>query len=94
MEDRCVKEFFLGDPDLPQQLQAHFGEYRILSLHYRDPQLAREMARAIASSELADQPMLIDADGTLLQLIASCSDWKRIPLETGSTSSRREEERG
>jgi hypothetical protein len=48
------------------RLQETVGDFRIFALRYRSPQLAREMARAIAASELADGPMLVDADGTYL----------------------------
>jgi hypothetical protein len=66
--DELFKEdLFLEHPELPEILAKQFGDhYRIFSLRYRDPALAQEMARAIASSELAVSPMLLNADGTYL----------------------------
>jgi hypothetical protein len=57
---------FFQDPVQPEMLRRRIGNYRLLALRYTDPSLAREMARAIATSELATKPMLLDADGTFL----------------------------
>lgn len=65
-DDEFMEELSLEDPGLLDVLKQRFGDYRILALRYRGPALAREWARAIASSELAEQPMLLDADGTFL----------------------------
>jgi hypothetical protein len=55
------------DPSKPVKLRAAIGDdYRLLSLRFTDPALARDMTRALAKSELAEQPMLLDADGIFL----------------------------
>jgi hypothetical protein len=56
---------FFG-PGERARLHACVGDFRVLALRYRSPQLAREMARAIAASDLGEGPMLVDADGTYL----------------------------
>jgi hypothetical protein len=61
-----MEELFLDDPGELDDLRREIGDLRILSLHYRGPDLAREMARTIASSMLAERPMRIDADGAYL----------------------------
>lgn len=43
-----------------ERLQHHIGDHRIFSLRYTSPTLGLDMARAIATSELADSPMLLD----------------------------------
>lgn len=75
------EEIFLEDPVTPDLIKTQFGDYRLLALRYTSPRLARAMAQAIASSELADQPMLLDADGTFLSArdflarLAEKPDW-------------------
>jgi hypothetical protein len=66
VDDDFLAEFFLEHPGMPERLQEDFGRYRVMALRYRDPALAREMARVIASSELNNRPMLLNADGTYL----------------------------
>ena len=60
------EEMFLEDPVIPDVIRRDFGDYRLLALRYTSPRLARDMTRAIASSELAHRPMLLDADGAFL----------------------------
>ncbi len=65
-EDELDDLFFERD-DIRTMLPERFGgQQRIMTLRYRSPKLARDMARAIASSELAERPMLLNADGTYL----------------------------
>jgi hypothetical protein len=65
-EVECDPLFF-EDPSKPEALRAAIGDdYRLLSLRFTDPALARDMSRALAKSELAEQPMLLDATGTFL----------------------------
>jgi hypothetical protein len=66
LSEADLEDLSLDHPDIQQTLSNRFGEYRVLSLRYRSPALARDMARAIASSELAERPMLLNADGTYL----------------------------
>jgi hypothetical protein len=67
LDERFKEDLFLEQPEMPAILAKQFGDdYRIFSLRYRDPALAREMARVITSSEMADSPMLLNADGTYL----------------------------
>jgi hypothetical protein len=67
VDELLTEDLFLEHPEMPEILGKQFGrEYKIFSLRYRDPALAREMARAIASAELANSPMLLNADGTYL----------------------------
>jgi hypothetical protein len=67
LDELFKEDLFLEHPEMPEILAKQFGrDYKIFSLRYRDPALAREMAHAIASSELADSPMLLNADGTYL----------------------------
>jgi hypothetical protein len=67
-QDEDFKEgLFLDHPELPEILARQFGDdYKIFALRYRDPALAREMTRALATSELAASPMLLNADGSYL----------------------------
>ena len=60
------EELALDHPNLWDRVRGTVGDHRILSLRYRDPTLAREVARAIATSELASRPMLLNADGAYL----------------------------
>ena len=53
-------------PGEQEKLPVPIGDVRVYNLRYQSPQLAREMARALAASELGGAPMLIDADGTYL----------------------------
>ena len=66
LDDRASEELFLDHPGELDELSGDIGDLRILSLHYGDPDLAREMARTIASSKPAETPMRIDADGNFL----------------------------
>jgi hypothetical protein len=60
------EEIFLDDPPMRDAVRARLGDYRLISLRYSDPRLAREMAIAIARSNLAEEPMLLNADGSFL----------------------------
>jgi hypothetical protein len=67
LDEDFQESLFLDHPELPEILARQFGDdYRAFALHYRDPALAREMTRALASSELAESPMLLNADGSYL----------------------------
>ena len=66
LDDQFMEDLFYDHPDMPRRLKEQFGDFRIFALRYRDPVLARHMAGAIAASKLAEQPMLLDADGTYL----------------------------
>jgi hypothetical protein len=57
---------FFEDPGTPATLRDHIGDYRLFSLRYTDPALARAMTRAIAASRLAETPMLINSDGSFV----------------------------
>jgi hypothetical protein len=61
------EEMFLEDTVTPGIIRRDFGHYRLFALRYTSPTLARDMARVIASSELAKGPMLLDADGSFLR---------------------------
>jgi hypothetical protein len=54
------------EPGERESLYERVGDFRILSLRYRSPELGRDMASAIAKSELAERPLLLNADGTYL----------------------------
>jgi hypothetical protein len=54
------------EPGERESLRERVGDFRMLSLRYRSPELAREMASAIAKSELAELPLLLNDDGTYL----------------------------
>jgi hypothetical protein len=66
MTDAASDEMFLDEPDLPERLRSEFGDFRVFSLRYSDRTLADEMSRAIASSDLAKRPLLLDANGRFL----------------------------
>jgi hypothetical protein len=66
LSEADLEDLFFEHPDVRETLPERFGDPRILALRYRSPALARDMARAIASSELAERPMLLNADGSYL----------------------------
>jgi hypothetical protein len=47
-------------PGEQDELLRRIGKYRVFSVRYTSPVLGREIARAIATSALAERPMLID----------------------------------
>lgn len=53
-------------PEERAALREQIGEYRLFAVRYASPELGRDMARAIASSELAERPMLVDLDDTFV----------------------------
>ena len=55
--------FSEGERELVQE---RVGDFRMLSLRWRSRDLAKHMARVIASSKLAEDPMLISPDGPYL----------------------------
>jgi hypothetical protein len=63
MTPSLEEEVFIDDPQVLEQIKREFGGYRLIAVRYSDPALAQEVARAIASSELARMPMLLDATG-------------------------------
>jgi hypothetical protein len=70
LDEAFLEEFFLDRAGMLETLRERVGDFRILGLRYRGPALAREVARSIAASELAADPMLLDADGSLLPAAA------------------------
>jgi hypothetical protein len=90
LTDRFMEEFFLDEPRMRERLREKFGDFRILALRYRDPALARDMARAIASSELSKTPMLLTADdtyvspGEFLERLDDPSQWDLIQRAEGA----------
>lgn len=62
-----AEELALDHPDMAELLRGNLSDHRVLALRYRDPQLARDVARALATSELGSGPMLLNADGTYLR---------------------------
>jgi hypothetical protein len=49
--------FHAGERD---RLRQRIGDYRIFSVRYTSPALGRDVARAIANSELGHMPMLLE----------------------------------
>jgi hypothetical protein len=60
------EEIFLDDPPMRDAVRVRLGEYRLISLRYSDPRLARNIALAIATSKLAEEPMFLNPGGSFL----------------------------
>src|ERR1700730_7596870 len=60
MTPSLEEEVFIDDPQVLEQIKREFDGYRLIAVRYSDRALAQEVARAIASSELASMPMLLD----------------------------------
>jgi hypothetical protein len=65
-DERDREDPLLLAPDEREALTRRLGSYRLFSVRYASPTLGRNMARTIASSELAEGPMLLDHDDTFL----------------------------
>jgi hypothetical protein len=60
VDAKTIEDPLFFQPGERERLHQRIGDYRLFSLRYTSPALGRDMARAIATSELADMPMLLD----------------------------------
>jgi hypothetical protein len=60
VDGETIEDPLFLSPDERAALRQRIGNYRIFTVRYASPMLGRDMARAIASSELGEKPMLLD----------------------------------
>ena len=57
------EEIFLDEPLAREVMRALLGDFRVITMRYSDPVLARELALTIARAPLAGEGLFLNSDG-------------------------------
>jgi hypothetical protein len=60
VDAKTIEDPLFFQPGEHDELRRRLDKYRVFSVRYTSPVLGRAMARAIATSALAERPMMID----------------------------------